>query len=156
MRRSTRRLALIIAAIPLVLVGAVLALFVAFAIYVGEPKPPLPPLLEGATAGGGWGGTCPDPETDALWRNQPLALSPELDQRLRDAFPAGSSERDLLQTLAAQGFELHPPCESDPTVRFATFRQEGGLYPLGANVVWQVDSTQTLVWTRGFVWFTGP
>ena len=151
MRNATRSLGL--------LVCAVLVLGV---IFVGwrQPKPPVPPLLKDVTASGGQWGACPSvPGTeDRLREERTRALSPELNQRLIQAFPAGSSEKHLVETLRQQGFELLPPCGTDASVHSAAFTQHGGgilSYPLTANVSWKVDNSGHVVWTQGFVRFMG-
>src|SRR5580692_11453522 len=86
-------------------IGGVIVFGVMFRGWPG-PKPILPPLLENVTAGGGWWGACPAETTEEarLREGRPLALSPELDQRLVKAFPSGSSERLLVDALRVQGF----------------------------------------------------
>jgi hypothetical protein len=153
----------VIRSIGLVLVGCVIGSVGVFAVISGTwpgPKPSLPPLLRDATAGGGWWGACP-PETPEEVQRQagrPLALSPELDRRLAELFPAGSSEDKLVDTLRTQGFELMPSCKNEHSIRIAAFIQRGGgllSYPITANVYWKVDETGNIVWTKGFVRYTG-
>lgn len=91
----------------------------------------------------------------------PLALSPELNQRLMQEFPRGSSQDRLTSALVQQGFTLEPrPCTEDRSVRMAWFSQHGGgfagPYPMHANIFWKVDRSNRLVWTKGFVEYTGP
>ena len=97
--------------VGLVFAGCVIGGAIVFgAILAGwpGPQPRLPPLLTDVTAGGGWWGACPPETTEEphLREGEPLALSPELDQRLAQAFPPGSSEKQLLRTLREQGFEV--------------------------------------------------
>jgi len=156
MRKGIRSLGLFAAGVVL---GAVVVLGAIFAGWPG-PKPPLPTLLRNVTAGGGWWGACP-PETQEEAREQqgqPLATSPELNQRLAHSFPSGSSERKLVDTLRAQGFQLLPPCTSDHSVRVAAFDQHGGgvlAFPITANIFWKVDEADNIIWTKGFVRYVG-
>jgi hypothetical protein len=135
------------------------AALVSFAACAG-PQPPLPPLLQNVTAGSGWWGACP-PETaeEARLRDlSPLALSPELDERVARSFPIGSSEMVLVDTLRAQGFELRPSCKGDQSIHAAEFEQHPhGLlpYPLTAKVFWKVDSAGNIEWTKAFVRYSG-
>ena len=107
------------------------------------------------------GGALAPPETTEephLREGEPLALSPELDQLLAQAFPPGSSEKQLLKTLAEQGFKFLPPCKGDNLVRAAAFTQQGGgiiWLPLTANVFWRIDEADNVVWTKGFVSYMG-
>jgi hypothetical protein len=143
----------------LLLVGVVL---VVAAVFVGwrQPEPPLPALLKNVSATGGQWGACPSKAEDGARspEERPLALSPELNQSLTQAFPVGSSEKRLAETLRQQGFELLPACSSDTSVHAAAFTQHGGgllSYPLTANVFWKVDESGNVVWTKGFVRYTG-
>lgn len=149
-RAGWRRLG--VAALVLV-AGLLLALF-------WPPWPPvLPPLLRGATAGGGWLGACPATPDEARERaRSPLAISPELDARLRQRFPPGSDEDRLVAELRHEGFGEPSVCQ-DASVRFARFQQRGGgmlWFPMWAAAYWKVDDAGRIVWTRGFVAFTGP
>jgi hypothetical protein len=151
MRNSLRSLTLLAAGC---FIGGTVVLVI-FGGWFG-PKPPLPALLRNVTAGGGWWGACP-PDTEQEAREQlghTLALSPELNQRLVQSFPSGSSEKRLSDALSAQGFELLPSCKNDSSIRVAAFNQHGGglfLPPIVANVFWKVDEAGNIVWTKGFV-----
>jgi hypothetical protein len=143
----------------LLLVGVVLA-FTTMFVGCQRSKPQLPPLLENVSANGGQWGACPsEAEGGArLPEARPLALSPELNLRLAQVFPAGSSEKHLVETLKQQGFELLPPCSSDTYIHAAAFTQHGGgllSNPLTASVFWKVDESGNVVWTKGFVRYTG-
>jgi hypothetical protein len=134
-----------------VIVGAII-----FGVERLAPKPPLPPLLKHVSAGGGWWGACPaeTPDEARLREGTPLALSPELNQRLSQAFPPGSSAKRLADSLQQQGFKLLPPCVGDNSIRAASFsQQDGGVltFPLTANVFWKVDQADNVIWTKGFV-----
>ncbi|MGX5831504.1 hypothetical protein [Mesorhizobium sp. 43Arga] len=118
--------------------------------------PALPPLLEGASARGGLYGGCPRP---APVDKQALALSPELDGRLRQQFPPGTSESKLSATLVVQGFVLGPRCEKDNSIRVANYTLEAdgfySLYRTDSSVFWKVDGQGNIVWTEGFLMFIG-
>lgn len=121
-------------------------------------RPALPPLLKGARSASGWVGACPPHnEREAAWQSR-VALSPELNQRLDEQFPTGSSENALVQSLISQGFTIfHRPCDNDAAILHANFQQRGGglfYYPMTANVFWKADGGK-VVWTKGFVAFSG-
>ena len=105
------------------------------------------------------GGKPPEtPEEPHVREGEPLALSPELDQRLAQAFPPRSNEKQLLKTLGEQGFKFLPPCRGDNSIREAEFNQHGGgviWFPLTANVFRKVDEADNVVWTKGFVRYMG-
>lgn len=122
-----------------------------------ESAPTLPPLLLGVSEGGGsrWG-ACParNVEEARLFEGAEPKVSPELEARLAQSFPVGSREGELLETLRAQGFELLPRCEADNSVRSAKFAQPGqSLFSPGtiAEIYWQVDQDDNILWTHGFV-----
>lgn len=125
-----------------------------------SPTPPLPPLLENVSAGGGWWGACPPESVDEarLRQTMPLAVSPELNQRLNQSFPPGVSEVALLEVLKNWGFTVLPPCPGDSSIRAAAFVQHGGgvfSSAMTANVFWKVDPERNIVWTKGFVRYAG-
>jgi len=156
MRRGVYSLGLLAAGFVL---GAAVVLGAIVAGWPG-PKPSLPPLLRNVSAGGGWWGACPPETQDEARERQgrPLATSPELDRRLAQSFPPGSSERKLVDTLRNQGFELLPSCRSDHSIHVAAFDQHGGgilFNPITANIFWQVDEADNIVWTKGFVRYVG-
>lgn len=105
------------------------------------------------------GPLAPQSEEEArLQRDQSLALSPELQERLVHEFPPGSGEQRLVLALREQGFILLPPCKGDRSIRSAAFNQHGGGLiwdPLTAKVFWKVDDRGKIVWTKGFAWYTG-
>jgi len=121
----------------------------------------LPPLLRNTTAGSGWGSACPprtDQERQFIATAKKLAVSPELEQRLNDAFPPGSDDANLIAALKIQGFMIVIPCDTDPSIEQASFFQQGsGLlsYSTSATVFWKSDEKHHIVWTKGFVWHTG-
>lgn len=87
-----------------------------------------------------------------------LALSPELNARLAANFPAGSREETLIESLNQQGFTVTGQCASDPSIRIASYDAKGsGFVPheTHAQVYWQADSAGRIVWTKGFVRYTG-
>ena len=145
--------------LPIGLLGGAVALAAIFASWAG-PKPPLPALLRNVSAGGGWWGACP-PETPAEAQEQqgrPVAVSPELNRRLAELFPSGSSERTLVDALRSQGFELMLSCKGDLSIHIAAFVQHGtGLlsHPMTAEIYWKTDEADNIVWTKGFVRYVG-
>jgi hypothetical protein len=120
--------------------------------------PPTPPLLqEVGGAGGWWNGGCP-PDSPSQ-RPEDEALSPELTERMRRAFPPGSDARRLEATLRNQGFHFRSDtCSSD--VRVAEFGQTGGgfagPYPMFAQIAWSEGADRRLLWIKSTVSFTGP
>lgn len=142
-----------------VVAGVVLAYFVIAVLNIlgwNGSHPRLPPLLRKVTDGGGYSGplaACP--YRPAGLENLPLALSPELTERLQQEFPAGSSGGHLGEVLSQMGFSLLPPCNDDPSIGRAEFKQSGGPYPLSAWVFWKVDDHGTIVWTKGVVRYIG-
>jgi hypothetical protein len=122
---------------------------------------PLPALLRNVKAGGGYNSACP-PTTETSKKvlaasGGKLALSPELDQRLREQFPSGSSSDTLAKALTSQGFVPAGSCQEEPSIRIATFHREGrGLLPydISARIFWKVDPQNQIVWTKGFVTYS--
>ena len=143
----------------------ILALSMMIAFFLAgctESVQPLPPLLQNVSAGGGWGSACPprDNKERKMMEGLKLAVSPELEQRLLDGFPPGSSSDQLASTLTAQGFQLRSPCEADQTIQSASFFREtitgfpGFLSRrnrTSATVYWKSDDKHRIVWTKGFV-----
>jgi hypothetical protein len=84
------------------------------------------------------------------------ALSPELNQRLAQQFPPGSSGPALFRFLMSQGFMQLEPCENDTTVHRAYYNGpiSGVLLNINAIVYWKTEGN-TLVWTKGFVDYDG-
>jgi len=154
MKRAIQRTLLAVVVIPIALILAVVAIE-----SLNRPTPPLPPLLQGATAHGGYWGACPpENDTEAMMMRGGSAASPELSQRLMNKFPVGSSEDHFSKTLIEQGFKIYPSCKSDPSIHTAGFKQDGGgifLYPMTAQIFWKVDQNDAIVWIKGFVAFTG-
>jgi hypothetical protein len=122
---------------------------------------PLPPLLQKATAGSGWSSACPsrnEKEQKMIETTGQFAVSPEVEQRLRDQFPPGSNESRLIAALTTQGFKQEAPCETDQTIQRASFFRKGtGILPydIGATVYWKIDEQGRIVWTKGFVAYGG-
>ncbi len=118
--------------------------------------PPAPPLLEHVTAVSGWFGGCPprNVQEAAERARTGEALSPELNQKLALQFPPGSSADSLAKALSKQGFAPGEACENDPTIRRATFRGpiRGSIFDINAEIYWKAEG-DTLVWTKGFVFF---
>jgi hypothetical protein len=124
----------------------------------GQPQPPLPALLRGASARAGFWGACPPTDEAQAREMATLGLSPEFEQRLSQQFPPGSREDRLLMGLAEQGFETPYPCPNDASVRWSLFKQTGGTYvqpAMQAVAYWKVAADGTIQWTHGFVAFTG-
>jgi hypothetical protein len=121
----------------------------------------VPPILRNATAHGGWWGACPPSsatEVESRRMMRDLAVSPEFNSRLENAFPQGSPEEALIDSLTGQGFVLSGQCKADSTIRFLSFHAEGsGFLPYATNaqVYWQADANGRIVWTKGFVRYTG-
>ncbi len=121
----------------------------------------LPPLLQKTKAGGGWDSACPprnEKERKMIEMVGRLAVSPEVEQRLRDEFPPGSSDDRLVAVLTAQGFKLIEPCETDQTIQRASFFQKGtGIIPydVNATVYWKIDNQRRVIWTKGFLSYSG-
>jgi hypothetical protein len=84
------------------------------------------------------------------------ALSPELNQKLAAQFPAGSSADSLVRALTAQGFKPTGSCRTDPTIHRAGFGgpTRGSLFETRAEIYWKTEG-DTIVWTKGFVFFVG-
>src|SRR5436305_936502 len=122
--------------------GVIVAL--AASLWLIAPEP-LPPLLRDARAAGGWWGACP-PEGDG---RKALALSPELNQRLQDQFPTGTTEQRLIQVLTNQGFQRIEACKSDPTIQVVAFHRRD----VRAAVYWKSDGAGNITWTRGFIFY---
>jgi hypothetical protein len=84
--------------------------------------------------------------------------SPELDARLINQFPPGSEAGKLAKLLTDQGFELRDSCKNDKSIHVARFFRKGvGLLPYAtyAGVYWKVDQADRIVWTAGFVSYSG-
>ena len=124
-------------------------------LVLGACSSHVPEILRGVSAGGGYWGACPQPD----WaRNSPLAISPEFNERLAKRYPPGSSEKRLIEDLSRQGFKDAGSCEGEPTVRILTFSADGiGLVvsSITATAYWKVDPQGKVLWTKGFVAYTG-
>ena len=123
-------------------------------LQISQPADELPPLLQNVSAGGGNFSACPPVASETL----PIAISPELDQRLSQQFPPGFDDASLVQTLTAQGFKLSGHCEADPTVQRASFFQKGVgclAYDTIAEVFCKKDDRDRIVWTKGLVRYSG-
>ncbi len=88
-----------------------------------------------------------------------LAISPDLQQRLEQQFPPGTSEDALAHALHEQGFSaVGAPCKNEPSIHASGFQQyaEGVLsHPMTASVFWKVDEAGKIQWIKGSVAFTG-
>jgi hypothetical protein len=116
------------------------------------PGKPLPALLDGATAHGGWVSACPaqtEAERQIIVAAGGIAGSTELEQRLRNRFPGGSSNDDVVAALQAQGFQLDKPCASDETIQRASFEKKG--VDVSATIYWKLDEQSRMVWIKGII-----
>jgi hypothetical protein len=126
-----------------------------------EPVKPLPPLLVHATPRGGWASACParnDEEREEItaWG---LAVSPEVTARLASQFPPGSSEAELVKSLAHDAFAAPVACATDASIKSASFVREhegDSDLTLKATVFWKADDRAQIVWTKGFVVYSNP
>ena len=152
------RLRWIVASVSLIF--AVALGFLMYLLISMRAQPPLPPLLRHVSAAAGYVGGCPAGTPAEARRQHPLALSPELNQRLIREFPHGSSGKRIEEVLTRQRFHMLPPCQNDRSIRAALFHQIGGgffgPYPIRATVYWKVNRGNKIVWTKGFVEYTGP
>jgi hypothetical protein len=113
-------------------------------------RPPLPPLLAGAGAGfGNWSG-CAHGD----------GVSPDLEQRLRTQFPAGSPAAALVAALSAQDFSAPTLCGPYATTRFACYTGPTDSSTgkptrpdVDACIYWDADDSGRLLWTRGYLHF---
>jgi hypothetical protein len=135
----------------------VLVVLAALSIWaVAACRDQLPPLVRGTTAVGGRGDACPHQDDHEV-----LALSPELNQRLRDEFPPGSREDRLIATLIEQGFTIDSgrgddqACKNDKSVHGADFYRVLWIGTKSAVVYWKTDQHGNLLWTKGFVFNGG-
>jgi hypothetical protein len=137
------------------LVGLVYA--VRFAMWFADaarpPQPPLPPLLQDATATGGGGSDCDEPENV---RTQPQ--SPQIATRLLKVAPPGSPAIRLEHLLKQQGFTDEKSCATMPSLHNVMFMQEpgGGLSDAALAVIWwKVDPPGRIQWTSGNIEYSG-
>jgi hypothetical protein len=73
-------------------------------------------------------------------------------------FPPGTPERELADSLQRQGFVLDGHCESDASIKVASFYAKGtGILPYAtiAQAYWHTDAEGCIVWTKGFVRYSG-
>jgi hypothetical protein len=97
-------------------------------------------------------------DTEARSGKVPLGLSPEFNQRLSETYPPGTDGAFLAAALTDQGFKMGLPCTADETIRRASFHQtpKGFLpYTITATAEWKVDTANIVVWTKGFVSYSG-
>jgi hypothetical protein len=138
----------------LALAGACLALSAC-----GESvSPPLPPLLQDASAGGGSNFLC-EPGSALGSTPETASHSPQIVERLRRDFPPGTQAKKLRAVLVQQGFRLHIACSPDGSVSWAEFTQKGGdgITAMAASgmVYWKEDRSGRLVWATGNIGFRG-
>jgi hypothetical protein len=113
----------------------------------------LPLLLRNASSPGGYADGCPRPKWDST---SPLAVSPEINERLRRSFPPGTPARKLSAELIKEGFSIDAPCTDDNTIKIASYTEKHYfLYQAYANIYWKVDSSGNIVWAEGFIEYEG-
>jgi hypothetical protein len=121
-------------------------------------RPPLPPLLQGASTTGGSNFLCEQGQGQGS-RPETASHSPEIVQRLRRNFPVGSSATKLREALSHQGFSIHLACSPDKSIGWAELRQHGGngvtAMPAYGTIYWKQNQAGRLVWTTGDIAFTG-
>ncbi len=126
------------------LVGAAFWLF-------GASAPP-PALIAGLSDDGLRGAPCPastlHEERARLKQGVPPPAA--LGLKLRQAFPLGSDAGALSALLAAQGFELFPPCPNDESVFGARWLSRRWGEP-DAYVYWRADDVGKLTFLDGQV-----
>jgi hypothetical protein len=74
--------------------------------------------------------------------------------RLRAHFPPGSDRARLERELTSEGFQLKT-CETDPTIRIATFRWRENWGGQGL-ITYKSDDSNRIVWATGTVSYGGP
>jgi hypothetical protein len=131
-------------------------MYVAFYGMLRLPNWAVPPLLWHLPATGGYVDACPGPLA-------PHGLpegGPEFNTRLLARFPLGSDETTVIGYLTSIGFEMMAPCDLDPTIHGAFYRQRipgpTFVYFQGARVRWKVDPENRIVWIRGFTSYLPP
>ena len=142
---------------PLTLIALALAATALLYFYLeilkqfAAPRPLLPDVLRGATAGRRSPISCETIEgTEA-------AHSSEIVSRLKRRFPIGSAVLDLSDYLLAEGFQITTPCAQDRLIQMATFTQTrgGGLsYPAHAEIWWKVEGV-SLACITASIQYTG-
>jgi hypothetical protein len=152
-----KRALIIVGTLAAFVVIAPVVLVVGF-LWVRPLFHPLPPLLKHVTAKGGWYGACPprNQQEEQSRLRSGEALSPELNQRLAEQFPPGSSGPELSRFLMSQGFKQLESCENDTAIHRAYYDGpiSGVLLNINANVYWKTEEN-TIVWTKGFVAYGG-
>ena len=130
--------------------------FVCLTALVGCSWTSLPPLLEGARAGGFNPACLPRADWDrtARGRDGRLIVPLEIDERLEKMFPPGTRNEAVIAELQRQEFVVGQPCREDSRVQTAIFRKNGiGLPVYGAHAVvyWRLDSHGNVEWTKGWI-----
>jgi hypothetical protein len=139
---------------PLPLIAACLALS-----GCGQAVEELPEILIGATTTGGSNSLC-EGGNDHGSPTETASHSPEIVERLRADYPAGSPASKLRTTLLRQGFIIHDGCSFDKTVSWAEFRQRrsNGVATYQAafgTVYWKQDPAGRVIWATGDIAYTG-
>ena len=127
--------------VPRLAAGMVMALSLVAGIIVMGPLP-VPGLLAGAkSAGGTEMKVCPS-ASDFLVDS----TSPDINHRLQKRFPPGTSELALIEALKQEGFHIHVPCLSNPSIRGADFGEDWShrlslCSQVSAHVYWKRDDS---------------
>jgi hypothetical protein len=126
------------------------------------PQDTLPPLLRNLEARGVYANACPvPPDLKAAVARLGLADSPELDRRLNVEFPTGTPESKLVLKLHNIGFRTLGHCKGDQTISIVRYDQAAQpnvflFFPMTATIFWKVDKNGNIIWSKGFVFYTGP
>lgn len=89
----------------------------------------------------------PLPEIAATLDGDESNFSSQLDRRLRNRFPAGSREQDLIDLLRREGFQPDWRGGADPNI--ATFLHRGVFCEQTVHVLWRADSSGVLIEVGG-------
>ena len=125
----------------------------------GQAVEELPQILIGATTTGGSNSLC-EGGNDHGSSTETASHSPEIVERLRADFPAGSPASKLRTNLSRQGFIIHDGCSVDKSVSWAEFRQRrsNGVATYQAafgTVYWKQDPAGRVIWATGDIAYTG-
>jgi hypothetical protein len=125
----------------------------------GQAVEELPQILIGATTTGGSNSLC-EGGNDHGSSTETASHSPEIVERLRADFPAGSPASKLRTNLLRQGFIIHDGCSVDKSVSWAEFQQRrsNGVATYQAafgTVYWKQDPAGRVIWAHGDIAYTG-
>jgi hypothetical protein len=118
-----------------------------------------PHLLRNVDIRGGYANGCPPGNATeaAMIANSQLAFSPRLTRRLNQEYSPGSKEDLLIKELLNEGFFEMPPCNTDNTIRRASY--EGGSFFTGGKIIatiyWKTSVDGAIVWIGGIVSYDG-